>query len=61
MSFSFAPVLALFFADWACAKIDKTMAAITKKPQMALIGILRVPLIGPPVVDETANSEPLQP
>ena len=36
------------------------MVAITMKPQMALIGILGVPLTGPPAVHETSNSEPLQ-
>ena len=61
MSFSFAPLLLLiFFADWACVKIEKAIAAITMKPQMALICILSVRLIGPPAVHETSSSEPLQ-
>jgi hypothetical protein len=54
------PLPLIFFADWACAKIEKAMAAIIMKPQMALIGILGVPLTGPPAVHETSNSEPLQ-
>jgi hypothetical protein len=61
MRFSLAPALLLiFFADWAYAKIEKAMAAITMKGRVALIGILSVPLIGPPAVNETSSNEPPQ-
>ena len=54
------PLPLIFFADWACAKIEKAMAAITMKRRVALIGILSAPLIAPPAVHETSSSEPLQ-
>jgi hypothetical protein len=64
MSFSIAPPRLLgFFADWAYAEIEKAIATINVAAYMAWaeIRVLRAPLIGPPVVDETANTELLQP